>query len=62
MERVARQVVRYARDADRVKVVGGHCGVAWGGVVVTARGRVQCGWHVTGPGMSHCRRWATSPL
>ena len=36
MERVAGQVVRCARDMGGVKVVGGHCEVAWGGIVVTA--------------------------
>ena len=30
--------VRCARDAGGVKVVGGCCGVAWGGVVVMAVG------------------------
>ena len=34
--RVAR--VRCARDTGGVKVVGGCCGVAWGGIVVTAVG------------------------
>ena len=38
MERVAGQVVRCARDVGGVKVVGGCCGVAWGGVVVMAAG------------------------
>ena len=38
MERVAGQVVRCARDAGGVKVVGGCRGVVWGGVVVTAAG------------------------
>ena len=36
MKRVAGQVVRCVRDAGGVEVVGGHCGVAWGGVVVMA--------------------------
>ena len=35
MKRVG-QVVRCVRDVGGVKVVGEHCGVVWGSIVVTA--------------------------